>query len=185
MADYNLFLPILMENEGYYVSAERAEFIHDSGGETWRGISRNNFPHWMGWSIIDSYKDKSNFPKSLRADTDLQDLVNAFYKPTFWDVIQGDNINNQSIANFMADWGVNAGPSVPIKHAQEILGLAQDGKFGPKTLAAINLVNGLDFFRKLQASRKQFYLDIVTAHPEKGGNLYNWLDRNASFQYIA
>jgi lysozyme family protein len=35
-----------LRNEGYYVNDK-----DDSGGETYRGISRVNFPKWAGWAI--------------------------------------------------------------------------------------------------------------------------------------
>ena len=184
MADFKLFWPLLFENEGYY-----ANDPEDSGGETWRGISRNNFPAWNGWPIVDSYKTNGKFPSIkaanalLKQNKALEEKVISFYKSSQWDVIHGDSIKNQSIANFLADWGVNAGMSVPVKHAQQILDLVVDGKVGSRTLAAINGANGDDLFNKLQADRKQFYLDVVKAHPENKKFLSNWLSRNASFAY--
>ena len=40
-----------MEHEGGYVDDR-----DDRGGETYRGISRNNFPDWKGWKKIDGFK---------------------------------------------------------------------------------------------------------------------------------
>lgn len=180
MADFNKFLPILLKQEGYYSNA-----AGDTGGETWEGISRNNCPAWSGWLIVDSYRHLPDFPRNLRADTDLQAKVNAFYKTSQWDAIQGDLILNQSLANFIADWGINAGMSTPVKHLQEILSIAVDGKVGPHTLAAINGADWPDLFAKLQGARKQFYLDVVRAHPGNKQFLSNWLERTASFIYEA
>jgi len=42
--------------------------IDDAGGETYAGISRNNFPDWYGWTIIDDLKDEINFPKNIDSD---------------------------------------------------------------------------------------------------------------------
>ncbi|HLI93146.1 MAG TPA: glycosyl hydrolase 108 family protein [Puia sp.] len=186
MADFKLFWPLLSENEGYYANDPA-----DSGGETWRGISRNNYPGWSGWAIIDSYKKGSAFAGAheantlLKPDATLEAKVIAFYKSSQWDVIQADAMQNQSIANFLADWGVNAGMSVPIKHVQRILGLDVDGKVGPHTLAALNSASGPDLFKKLQADREQFYMDVVTVHPDNRKFLTTWLKRNASFSYQA
>lgn len=178
MADFNIFFPILLQNEGYY-----SKDPDDTGGETWEGISRNNYPNWSGWVIVDSYKGHSDFPHVLRADENLANLVKAFYKPNFWDSIQGDNIVNQSIANFIADWGVNAGDSVPIRHTQELLEISVDGKVGPNTIEAINSATGPVFFTALQVARKQFYLELVAVKPTNKKFLSNWLERNASFSY--
>jgi len=186
MADFKLFWPILSRNEGYYANDPA-----DSGGETWRGISRYNFPAWSGWAIIDSYKTGGKFASAKAANVALKPVVAleekviAFYKSSQWDTIRADEIQNQSIANFLADWGVNAGMSVPAKHVQRLLGLTVDGKIGPATLAAINGTSGADLFRKLQADREQFYHDVVAAHPDNKKFLKTWLERNASFKYIA
>jgi len=180
MADFNIFFPILMEQEGYYANDPQ-----DSGGETWRGISRKNYPRWEGWPIVDNYKESPVFPKNMRSDKGLEEMVKKFYKVSQWDTLRGDEIANQSIANFIADWAVNAGRSVPVKHAQEILGVQQYGILGQQTLAAINSTDGPDFFKKLKAAREQFYFDVVAAHPQNKKFLSNWLERNASFEYTA
>jgi len=178
MADFKLFWPILLRQEGYY-----ANQAHDSGGETWEGIARNKYPAWSGWAIVDSYRQDPHFPSVLKLDLPLQAKVLSFYKLSQWDAIGADQIQNQSIANFLADWGVNAGLSVPIKHVQKILALDVDGKVGPQTLAAINFTSGPDLFKKLQGEREQFYIDVVTAHPEDKEFLSDWLSRNTSFKF--
>lgn len=178
MADFKLSEPGILKQEGGYSNKP-----NDSGGETWEGISRNNYPKCKIWPIVDSYKNQATFPGCLRKDAALQALVDAFYKFSEWDTLMGDQINNQSIANFMVDWEVNAGAGAPVKHAQEILGVTVDGGMGPHTLAAINAADGPGFFAKMQAARFQFYHDVVAAHPEDREFLENWLSRNASFHY--
>jgi len=187
MADFKIFEPILLKQEGGYANKK-----NDSGGETWMGIARNYYPKWSGWTILDANKNHlpSNdyagwkaFSIYLRTLPNLQILVDSFYKKTFWDQMQGDLIANQSIANFIGDWGVNAGLGVPIKHAQKILGLLQDGGLGPKTLAAINSVDGLSFFTKMKQERIQFYYDVIKAHPEDKQFLSGWLERTNYFKY--
>jgi len=177
MADFNKFLPILLQNEGYYSNNK-----NDSGGETWRGISRNNYPNWSGWPMVDSYKGKPDFPHSLRADGELEKKVGAFYKASQWDKLYGDLIENQSQANQLIDWWVNAGQPA-VKHLQSILGVTQDGKMGPDTLSTLNKADQETVFYKLQAARKQFYLDVISAHPEDIEFKSNWLERTASFKY--
>lgn len=178
MANFDLFFPILLQNEGFYSNAK-----DDTGGETWEGISRNNFPTWPGWTIVDSYKSNENFPHILRADTHLAGLVKSFYKPTFWDAIQGDNMSNQSLCNFLADWGVNGGVMVPIKHVQSILMLQVDGIVGPETLSAINGNSNEVFFNTIKAARLQFYHDVEVAHPSDSQFLSNWTERTNSFSF--
>jgi len=187
MASFKIFEPLLLRQEGGYANKSG-----DSGGETWEGVARNYYPNWPGWAIIDA--NKSHFPSNdyigwrtfsiyLRTLPALQILVDTFYEKYFWDEMQGDNIANQSIANFIGDWGVNAGLGVPIKHAQKLLGLNQDGKLGPNTLSALNAENNAAFFAKMKQERIQFYYDVVKAHPEDKQFLGDWLKRTDSFSY--
>jgi len=184
MADFQIFFPTLEDNEGFY-----ANVSGDSGGETWIGISRSNYPEWAGWSIIDSYKQNGSFPsvqyanRVLKADTNLMALVVKFYHDTEWHAIDGDQINNDSLADFIADWCVNAGFTTPIKHLQQILGVDVDGKFGPATLAALNSGDGATIFNQLKGARITFYHAVVSAHPEDQKFLSNWLERTNSFSY--
>jgi lysozyme family protein len=180
MADFKLYWPLLVQNEGYY-----ANVAGDSGGETYMGVSRVNYPNWQGWEIVDSYKGNPNFPHILRSDNTLTADVQVFYITTFWDVLQGDKINNQSIANFIADWGINAGLTIPVKHTQEILNVNNDGKVGPVTLAAINNADGQSLFTSLQTARIAFYNAVVAAHPSDSQFLADWVSRTNSFSYQA
>lgn len=193
MADFKLFEPILLGEEGGWCKK-----IGDSGGETWEGVAYNYCPKWSGWPIVFRIKGQIDFPESdwttdqvhalnaaLRADAPLQALVDKFYECSEWDTMLADEIQNQSIANFLVDWEVNAGEGAPVKHAQIILGVTADGGMGPHTLAAINGTDGQNLFIKLQAARKQFYMDVAAAHPQDRQFLEDWLRRNASFKYSA
>lgn len=187
MANFKVFEPILLKNEGGY-----ANKAGDAGGETWMGVAKNYFPKWAGWAIIDA--NKAHLPSNdrngwkvfsiyLRTLSDLQALVDTFYYTTFWKQMQGDSITNQSIANFIGDWGVNAGLSVPIKHAQKVLGLHDDGIMGPNTLNAINSANGLSFFSSMKQERLAFYNAVIVAHPEDEQFRSDWIERTNSFKY--
>ena len=48
MADFNQAFDITMGHEGGYANNKL-----DTGGETYRGVSRNNWPDWEGWRLID------------------------------------------------------------------------------------------------------------------------------------
>lgn len=184
MASFLKAFPIVENNEGFY-----AHVPGDTGGETWIGIARNANPSWPGWPIIDSHKINGGWPgatyrdqvayanKVLRPDERLQALVINFYENTEWHQIEGDSIQNDSIADFILDWGVNAGMTVPIKHLQQILGVDTDGKFGPNTLQALNAANQENTFNALKAARIAFYHAVVQAHPADAKFLPEWLER--------
>lgn len=190
MASFLTAFPIVENNEGFY-----AHVPGDSGGETWIGIARNANPSWAGWPIVDSYKINGTWPgatyrdqvtyanKVLRPDATLQALVINFYENTEWHQIEGDSIQNDSIADFILDWGVNAGMTIPIKHLQQILGVDADGKIGPQTLQSLNASNQQNIFNALKAARIQFYHAVILAHPDYQKFLPEWLERTNSLVF--
>jgi lysozyme family protein len=185
MADYLQYWPMLQQLEGLYTV--------DSGGETYIGISRNAHPEFEGWAIIDAAKEDhlpSNdytgwkyFGAYLKTLTDLTDQVQVFYKPAYWDPCGADEINNQSIANFIVDWTVNAGLGM-LKKVQTVLGVEADGLIGPATLDAINTMDGPALMADLKTVRATFYRSIATK-PGLGQYLSTWIARTNSFTYMA
>src|ERR1035437_8130812 len=51
----------------------------DPGGETYKGIARNMNKNFEGWNIIDSQRERNNFPEILESDSKLQQSVMNFY----------------------------------------------------------------------------------------------------------
>ena len=101
----------------------------DRGGMTFAGISRNNWPDWTGWQLIDGVEISG--PR-------IEAMVYQFYKSNYWDVVNGDNIAFQNVAFMIYDFAVNAGIKRSVRMAQKIVGAKEDGIFGPKTLYKIN-----------------------------------------------
>ncbi len=114
----------------------------DRGGETWRGIARNIWPHWEGWKIIDASKNDwgagATFQKKISVDPALNDLVDIFYIVNFWGKVRGDEIKDQEIANNLFDAAVNNGDTTAIKMLQEVLNLPETGKMDNQTLHTLN-----------------------------------------------
>jgi len=113
---------------------------NDSGGETYKGISRKNNPKWSGWSIIDSCKKKSNFPKILDYNDKLQSLVKDCYRSNYWEPISGDKIENQKVANDLYDTAVNMGVATSIKLSQSQFGMKENGRMNDDLLSKLNSV---------------------------------------------
>lgn len=121
--------------EGGYVNDK-----DDSGGETYKGISRNNNSGWAGWKIIDIAKKQSNFPKSLDSNEELQQLVYQQYRQAYWAPLRADDISNQAVANDLYDTGVNMGVKTSIKLAQRQWGMTETGVMTDELLAKLNTV---------------------------------------------
>lgn len=178
------FTDIIDGHEGGYVNDPT-----DRGGETYRGIARKVNPSWGGWSIIDGYKAKTNFPKNLAADNELNMFILAFYKHNYWDILHLDEINNQGIATEMFDVSVNMGPRQAVLFVQRALNLLNknqksykditvDGRMGFNTLDTVNnnpipdvllkTMNGLQFSR---------YVQICDNDPSQEKFFIGWLKR--------
>lgn len=133
MADFLIADKLRVGNEGGY-----ANVVGDRGGETWRGIARKAHPKWEGWKIIDSLRNKQGFPIILNENKRLQELELEFYKVTFWDVIKGDKLKHQEVANVLYDSAVNMGPKQAVKLAQRAAGIKETGVVDAATLKTLN-----------------------------------------------
>lgn len=112
----------------------------DTGGETYKGISRVFHKSWAGWKIVDSYKKKPNWPKNMESDATLQALVKDCYKENYWKPIWGDKLTNQKVANDLYDTAVNMGVGTSIKLAQRQFKLAVTCKMNEALLKKLNSV---------------------------------------------
>lgn len=162
MADFlPAFERTLLAEGGYKLTNVAA----DRGGQTYAGISRKNWPSWAGWSAID------------RGETPESAAVRAFYMVNFWQVVRGDAITDQRIAEALYDYAVNAGPKVAIKLAQIVLGATPDGVIGPRTLAALNAVDPQAFLPSYALAIVARYRDIVTRDRSQSKFLLGWINR--------
>lgn len=146
----------------------------DIGGFTYCGITRKNFPNWVGWRIIDAHMPLEH--GEIIEDVVLKGYVKNFYKVNFWDKIQGDSIDSQAIATFIYDWFVNSGQD-GIKAIQRALAIPSDGIIGMVTVTAINRRNEAALLQLLKDARIQFCRAIVARKPSQKRFLQGWLNR--------
>ena len=135
MANFDEAYRHTLKFEGGWVNDD-----NDSGKETYKGISRVYEKNWEGWKIVDAYKKKPNFPKNLEADKKLQELVKSCYRKNYWDMIWGDKIRNQKVANDFYDTAFNMGVSTSIKLSERQYGLKETCKMSQKLLDKLNSV---------------------------------------------
>jgi lysozyme family protein len=165
MAKFEKFAKKLWDLEGGYVNNP-----FDRGGSTNRGITLEVYQKF--------YPDKTL--------ADLKELTFSEFvqiaKTLYWDRWKADEIQNQSIAEFLVDWVYNSGVW-GIKIPQRILKVEQDGYVGQKTINAINESDGALLFCHLQQAREKFFRDIAHKSPSQLVFLKGWLNRNNSFHY--
>jgi len=133
MADYKHAIVKVLRHEGGYVNDK-----DDTGGETYKGVSRKNWPRWTGWAFVDVAKKQANFPASLYKISQLQDSVMDFYRDNFWKPVGGNFIVDQDIADMLVDSAVNEGIKPAVKRAQKIVGIAQTGEFSEELKLKLN-----------------------------------------------
>ena len=141
MADFLKFLPIVTKNEGLYDNDP-----DDPGGETCWGLTRRDEPQWEGWPLIDEVKKSASNPNNaveVRAllkplGEKLRLMTATIYKPMYWDVIGGDRILSQQLANKFAEQGVVQGTGTAIRMMETSLGITRDGKLDDELINMLN-----------------------------------------------
>jgi len=183
MADFKTSYNITLGHEGGYSNDPV-----DAGGETYKGITKRYETNWIGWNIIDKYRNNSNFPRCLDDDMELQDAVMQVYKRKYWDVFWGDRIQNQDIANEMFDTGVNMGTGRGIKFLQKSLNLlnrnqknypdiSEDGGMGNNTY------NTLDNFLNNHSKDIKYLLKLMNLF--QGMHYINYMGKDSKQERFA
>lgn len=114
-------LALVLEHEGGYVDHPK-----DPGGATNKGVTQ---------AVYDAYrKVRGRGHMSVKFITDEE--LRAIYKFQYWDKVQGDFLPS-GLDYAVFDFAVNSGVTRAAKYLQAVLGVAQDGQIGARTLAAI------------------------------------------------
>ena len=124
-------LALVLEHEGGYVNHPK-----DPGGATNRGVTQ---------AVYDSYrKVRGRGPRSVKFISEEE--LRAIYRFQYWDAVKADLLPT-GLDYAMFDFAVNSGVSRAAKYLQAVLGVAQDGVIGARTLAAItspvSIINAL------------------------------------------
>jgi lysozyme family protein len=168
MSDFNLYFPLEKKLEGTVFENDP----NDSGGATKYGITVDDLHEYnldvTGDGIIDWH--------------DVHDLTSTqaslVLKKLYWDFFKADNINNQSLAEYIVDGGLNQGRILIAKYVQIILGVTVDGLFGGKTLNAINMLNDpSELFKKIHDKRVARYDAIIKTNPSQKVFYNGWMNR--------
>lgn len=115
---------------------------------------------------------------------DALDYAKTVYVKDYWVPVHGYLIENQPIANKVADLSFNMNPMPMVKVTQRAINsvmgrlvLDVDGEMGPKTLALVNGIDAVKLLPAIKSYAKQRYEDIVRANPKDQPYLQGWLNR--------
>lgn len=121
----------LMGHEGGYSNDPR-----DPGGETNWGISKRSYPT----------VDIKNMTREKARDIYYQD---------FWLPLSGEQLHD-GVAWQLFDFAVNSGIGTAIRAYQRALSVADDGHFGPRSMAAAQSMSETDQIMRIVAERLDF-----------------------------
>ena len=136
-SNFDTAVALVLEHEGGYSVNPR-----DPGGETKYGISKRAYPEINIASLtIERAKE--------------------IYKADYWRPLSADDLP-VGVALQVFDFGVNAGVSRSAKLLQRIAGVPDDGKIGPKTIAAIGKMDPSQVISRFTAGRMDHYRSLPT-----------------------
>ena len=152
MADFQQAVALTLQHEGGYVNDPA-----DPGGATNMGITQRDLP-----------------------ETPIQNLTVAqavaYYSNTYWKGLYS-SLTSQQLANKLFDWGVLFGVGTAVKVLQGVLGIKQDGLFGPASLAAVNATDGVMLLEEYKNSMLIHASRVVAANPTLTKFLAGWMRR--------
>lgn len=138
-------LPEILRHEGGW-----ADHPKDPGGATMKGITIGTYRQWKGRAVTKA---------ELRAISDAE--VAAIYRRNYWDKVRGDDLP-AGLDLVAFDAAVNSGPSRGARWLQTALGVAADGKIGPKTIAAARAADAATAINRALDIRLSFLKGLKT-----------------------
>lgn len=139
-SNFTTSLAAVLVHEGGYVNDPR-----DPGGATNKGVTQHVYDDWRRSRGID--------PRSVRSLE--QSEVEAIYRKLYWDAVRGDDLPS-GVDYCVFDFAVNSGPVRAARYLQRAVGVADDGKIGPMTLAAVKAKPACEVISAITAARLAF-----------------------------
>jgi lysozyme family protein len=175
MADFNLYKPKEFALEGTVYENDP----NDTAGSTKFGLTTSDL-HEYG---LDANSDGKIDWMDVR-DLSAEDAAKVL-KKLYWDFFQADRINNQSLAEFISDAGLNQGRILIAKYVQNILHSTVDGIIGDRTIASINThPNPQYIFTELYNKRKKRYDTIIANNPSQEVFRKGWYNRLNAIKFV-
>ena len=139
--DFNQAFDRLIGHEGSYSNNPQ-----DPGGETMWGVTERV-------ARVNGYTG----PMSMLS----RERAKAIAKVAYWDRIQADGYDG-AIGFQVFDAAYNHGIENAVRFLQRAAGVADDGRVGPITLAAIKRMSVTDVLSRFNAERLEFYTKLST-----------------------
>jgi lysozyme family protein len=135
----------ILKWEGGYVNHPA-----DPGGMTNLGVTKRVWEEWIKRPASES---------DMRSLT--REMVEPLYKQRYWDAVRGDDLPS-GVDLCVFDCAVNAGVGRSSRFLQRVVGVVQDGKIGPRTLAAVLRKEPQTIISEFCHYREQHYRSLDT-----------------------
>ena len=136
---------------------------------THRGITYKTYEAYFGSNAKERF-----------LNMELKD-VEYIFKKGYWDKVQGDKINSDSLAAVFVSWAWGSGSKTAIKEMQRLLEVPVDGKLGRITLGALNDEDEKEFFDRCIQARREFFRLITITNPKNLKFIKGWNNRLNEF----
>lgn len=151
------------------------------GHETYRGITRSNYPNWEGWKIVDANKPlKYN---QIIKNISLENEVRKFYNKHYYIPMKISSFNNLLLSGQLFAMGINAGAKTSVKLLQKAINkvyktnIMVDGIIGKITLSYANGDKNIEVANEMINQCNLYYESIVAKNPSKKKFLNGWKNR--------
>lgn len=166
MADYKQITSFIRKWEGGLSksktdTASSYPVPDGSGNHTNKGIT---------WKTFESLAPKLGYkatPQLFYAMPD--DIWGKIFKQGYWDVIRGDEIKSQAIAETLIDFAWNAGPGRAVQQLQKYLGLPVTFRMDNVTLLRINNANEQALHEGFSERKKAWYKGLKNQQANQAG----------------
>lgn len=151
------------------------------GHETYRGITRDNFPKWSGWAIVDAHKPLKH--NQIIKDTKLENEVRQFYYKYFYTPLKINELKDLLTSGQLFAMGVNAGIKNAVKLLQKAINkvykvkITIDGIIGKTTLTYANGEKSIQVGEEMINQCNAYYDAIVARKPSNKKFLKGWKNR--------
>jgi lysozyme family protein len=164
MADFNIAVAITLEHEGGFQNDPK-----DSGNWTGGKVG-------VGTLVGTKYGITPLDMPGVDIANITPSQAFAFYAKKYWSPLYAQ-INSQSVANKLFDLGVLFGVGTAVKMFQHTVQIAQDGVFGPATLAATNQQDALVLLVGFEDAMAAYAQTVAQFHPNDAEDVKGWLAR--------
>jgi len=181
VAEYKHIVPFILQWEGGLSKAKSdrasANPVPDnSGNHTNKGVT------WNTWQKFAGYLGYRSLTDSIKGFYKMSpENWGVIFKTGYWDVIKGDEIRSQGLADSLADWAWLSGANTAIRKLQEFLKIPVTMRMDAKTLDTVNnLVNPSTFLASFSDYKKKWF----TSLPNQSANYKGWANRQDALKKI-